>query len=281
MISVENLSFIYDGSERRALNEISLRIPHGAFVGVTGASRSGKSTLLRAMAGIVPHYLRGRFFGAVKVGGLDTLDTAPQQIAHIVGFVGEDIESQMICETVEEELLFGLENFAVPREEIEPRLAAALEMLSISPLRGRKISSLSGGQRQKTALAAMLALSPQVLILDNPSAELDPAATESLYDALAALNSRGMTVIAAEQKVGTLCRFATQMIVMDDGGALLCGAAQQVMNDTAALAAAGVMRPRRIELGARLRAEGLYDGDMPLDIPQAAAMVRGICNDRV
>ena len=224
MISVENLSFIYDGSERRALNEISLRIPRGAFVGVTGASRSGKSTLLRAMAGIVPHYLRGRFFGAVKVGGLDTLDTAPQQIAHIVGFVGEDIESQMICETVEEELLFGLENFAVPREEIEPRLAAALEMLSISPLRGRKISSLSGGQRQKTALAAMLALSPQVLILDNPSAELDPAATESLYDALAALNSRGMTVIAAEQKVGTLCRFATQMIVMDDGGALLCGA---------------------------------------------------------
>ena len=276
MISVENLSFVYEGAERRALDGVSLRIPRGAFAGVTGSSGSGKSTLLRAIAGIVPHYLRGRFFGAVKVGGLDTLENSPQQIARLAGFVGEDIESQMVCETVEEELLFGLENFAVPRAEIEGRIASALEMLSISHLRGRKISSLSGGQRQKTALAAMLALSPQVLILDNPSAELDPAATENLYSALAALNARGMTVVAAEQKVGLLCRFATQMIVMAEGGAALCGTTRQVMNETETLASAGVMLPRRIELGARLRAEGLYDGDMPLDIPRAAAMVRGI-----
>ena len=276
MISVENLSFVYEGAERRALDGVSLRIPRGAFAGITGASGSGKSTLLRAIAGIVPHYLRGRFFGAVKVGGLDTLENSPQQIARLAGFVGEDIESQMVCETVEEELLFGLENFAVPRAEIEGRIASALEMLSISHLRGRKISSLSGGQRQKTALAAMLALSPQVLILDNPSAELDPAATENLYSALAALNARGMTVVAAEQKVGLLCRFATQMIVMAEGGAALCGTTRQVMNETETLASAGVMLPRRIELGARLRAEGLYDGDMPLDIPRAAAMVRGI-----
>lgn len=276
MISVENLSFVYEGAERRALDGVSLRIPRGAFAGVTGASGSGKSTLLRAIAGIVPHYLRGRFFGAVRVGGLDTLENSPQQIARLAGFVGEDIESQMVCETVEEELLFGLENFAVPRAEIEGRIASALEMLSISHLRGRKISSLSGGQRQKTALAAMLALSPQVLILDNPSAELDPAATENLYSALAALNARGMTVVAAEQKVGLLCRFATQMIVMAEGGAALCGTTRQVMNETETLASAGVMLPRRIELGARLRAEGLYDGDMPLDIPRAAAMVRGI-----
>ena len=276
MISVENLSFVYEGAERRALDGVSLRIPRGAFAGVTGASGSGKSTLLRAIAGIVPHYLRGRFFGAVKVGGLDTLENSPQQIARLAGFVGEDIESQMVCETVEEELLFGLENFAVPRAEIEGRIASALEMLSISHLRGRKISSLSGGQRQKTALAAMLALSPQVLILDNPSAELDPAATENLYSALAALNARGMTVVAADQKVGLLCRFATQMIVMAEGGAALCGTTRQVMNETETLASAGVMLPRRIELGARLRAEGLYDGDMPLDIPRAAAMVRGI-----
>lgn len=276
MISVENLSFVYEGAERRALDGVSLRIPRGAFAGVTGASGSGKSTLLRAIAGIVPHYLRGRFFGAVKVGGLDTLENSPQQIARLAGFVGEDIESQMVCETVEEELLFGLENFSVPRAEIKGRIASALEMLSISHLRGRKISSLSGGQRQKTALATMLALSPQVLILDNPSAELDPAATENLYSALAALNARGMTVVAADQKVGLLCRFATQMIVMAEGGAALCGTTRQVMNETETLASAGVMLPRCIELGERLRAEGLYDGDMPLDIPRAAAMVRGI-----
>ena len=107
MISVENLSFVYEGAERRALDGVSLRIPRGAFAGITGASGSGKSTLLRAIAGIVPHYLRGRFFGAVKVGGLDTLENSPQQIARLAGFVGEDIESQMVCETVEEELLSG------------------------------------------------------------------------------------------------------------------------------------------------------------------------------
>lgn len=276
MIRIENLSFIYEGSEKKALSSLSLHIPKGSFAGVTGASCSGKSTLLRAVAGIVPHFMRGRFFGAVKVNGVDTLDTSPQKLTATVGFLGEDIESQMICETVEEEILFGLENFAVPHGEIEGRIERVMEMFSLAPLRKRKISSLSGGQRQKTALAAVIALSPQLLILDNPSAELDPVATESLYEALSALNSRGVTIVTAEQKPGILCRFATHMTVMSEGRAVLNGSAQQVMDETELLRSAGVMLPRRAELSGRLAAEGLYRGGTPLNIPSAAEMIRGM-----
>lgn len=276
MIKIENLSFIYEGGNKKALCDISLHVPKGAFCGIAGASSSGKSTLLRAIAGIVPHFMRGRFFGTVRVAGLDTLSAEPHQLARIAGFVGEDIESQLICETVEEEIYFGLENFALPHDEIEDRAAAAMEMLSITSLRGRRISSLSGGQKQKTALAAMIALSPQALILDNPSAELDPAATESLYSALAELNANGMTIVTAEQKVGVLCRFATHMTVIKEGRMLLSGPVRQVMDNTELLRQAGIMLPRRAELSSRLKAEGLYSGGTPLDTESAAEIIRGI-----
>ncbi len=276
MIKIENLSFIYDGGKKKALDNVSLHIPKGAFCGVAGASCSGKSTLLRAIAGIVPHFMRGRFFGTVTVAGNDTLASEPQQLARTAGFVSEDIESQLICETVEEEIYFGLENFALPHDEIEERAAAAMEMLSIASLRGRRISSLSGGQKQKTALAAMIALSPQILVLDNPSAELDPAATENLYSSLAVLDAGGMTLVTAEQKAGVLCRFATHMAVLKEGRVLTSAPVQQVMDDTELLRNAGIMLPRRAELSSRLKAEGLYSGGTPLDMERAAAMVRGI-----
>ena len=165
---------------------------------------------------------------------------------------------------------------AVVVRQKAPELAVVLVMAGCVLLLWETLPVLETIRDVLEELADLAALSPQVLILDNPSAELDPAATENLYSALAALNARGMTVVAAEQKVGLLCRFSTQMIVMAEGGAALCGTTRQVMNETETLASAGVMFPRRIELGAWLRAEGLYDGDMPLDIPRAAAMVRGI-----
>lgn len=278
MFSVEKVSFSYDESDA-ALRDVTLNVKRGEFVGVTGASGSGKSTLLRAMVGIVPHYLRGHFFGAVKVNGVDTLETTPQELAHVVGFVGEDIDSQLICETVEEEILFGLENFSVPHEEIESRITSVLDTLGMAHMRNKRLTALSGGQRQKAALAAMLALSPEALILDNPSAELDPAATENLYKAFAALNARGMTIIAAEQKLSVLCRYASRMVIMKGGSLLACGDTQSIMNDTDMLIDAGLMIPKRAVLASRLRKDGLYSGDVPLDIPRAAEMVRVICRD--
>ena len=188
--------------------------------------------LLRAIAGVVLHYRGGDFSGAVKTAGFDSLETAPHEIARHTAFVEEDIESQIVYDIVEDEILFSLENFSVPREIIEERIA--------------------------------LALLPKVLILDNPCAELDPTSAENLYNLLSKLNAQSVTIVTADQKVEILCRRAENLIVMKEGGIISSGRTQAVMNNTAALEDAGIILPKTALLGRDLSREGLYSGDIPI-----------------
>ena len=144
-------------------------------MGVIGPSGAGKSTLAAVMSGAIPHHYRGQLFGAALVDGRDTCEVTLTDISRIVGSVNQDIDAQMVASVVEDELLFGLENFGVPHEEIPARVAEALETAGIADLREREIATLSGGQKQKVAIAAILALAPRVLVLDEPTAALDPS----------------------------------------------------------------------------------------------------------
>ena len=175
MIEIKDLSFKYRGQEGFALRDVSLTVPDGAFVGIIGAAGSGKTTLTCALNGIIPHCYPGDFYGSVRVEGHDTVDTSLTDLSQLVGSVCQDIDSQMVATVVEDEMLFGLENFGVPKDEIEARLSEALALMGIEDLRHRTIEGLSGGQKQKVALASIIALRPQVLVLDEPTAELDPA----------------------------------------------------------------------------------------------------------
>ena len=184
MIEIQELSFKYSGAKENALNNISLKIEKGDFVGIIGESGAGKTTLCNCMNALIPHHYRGDYYGSVKVDGTDTFDTNTSTLALKVGSVFQDIESQLVTSFVEEEILFGLENFGVPQNEIENRISSALESLGITELHHRELSSLSGGQKQKVVIAAILAIEPDILILDEPTGELDPASSVQIFSLL-------------------------------------------------------------------------------------------------
>ena len=154
-------------------------------MGITGAAGSGKSTLTYAFNGIIPHCYPGDFYGSVIIDGLDTCEASLTDISRLVGSVCQDVDSQMVSSVVEDEVLYGLENFGVPKDQVEGRIAEALEAMGISDLRHRGIAELSGGQKQKVAVASVIALKPCVLVLDEPTAELDPASSLAVFELLA------------------------------------------------------------------------------------------------
>mgnify|MGYP002761849307 FL=1 len=277
MIEVRNFSFRYRGASAPAVHDVSLSIPAGSFVGVTGAAGSGKSTLTYALNGIVPHCYRGDFFGSVLIDGRDTVETSLTDISRIVGSVCQDIDSQMVSSVVEDEVLFGLENFGVPRAEIEGRLTGALEAMGIADLRFRSIDSLSGGQKQKVAIASILALEPRVLVLDEPTAELDPASSEAVFALLDRYaRERKCTVVVVEQKIALLAEYADLLAVMEDGAVRFVDAPEAVLAHAAELYEIGVNCPRSTSLVNRLRSCGLYQGRAVRDVEGAVAACREV-----
>ena len=177
IINVDDVSFSYGTQTEQALSHISLSVNKGDFIGIIGPSGAGKSTLAACLSGAVPHHYTGTFFGSVMVDGHDTCEVSLTDVSQIVGSVLQDIDTQMVASVVEDEMLFGLENFGVPHDQIEQRVIETLETVGISDLRDREIATLSGGQKQKVAIAAILAMRPRVLVLDEPTAALDPASS--------------------------------------------------------------------------------------------------------
>ena len=277
MIRIKGLSFKYKGGNEDALKEIDLTVKRGEFLGIIGSSGAGKTTLLHAVNGIVPHHFRGEFYGSVEVDGSDTIDNRPEDLAQKVGSVRQDFESQIVSSVVEDEILFGLENFSVPRDDIEKRITDALDKTGIRNLRERNIATLSGGQKQKVAISAIIALMPEILILDEPTGELDPWSSRQIFLLLRELNEKhGITVVVVEQKIMLLCEFARSLAVMESGRIILNGPVAEVLKSSREMERAGVNCPRVVTLADRLREEGLYGGPVPISVPEAEVMVRSI-----
>ena len=245
MINIQSLTFRYEEAKTDALHNISLSIPDGSFLGIIGPAGAGKTTLSQCISGIIPHTVRGDFYGSVTVDGLDTADSRLTDLSRLVGTVFQNVESQIISSVVEDELLDGLENFGVPREEIEERLTFALDRTGISSLRHRTISSLSGGQRQKVAIASLIALRPKILVLDEPTGELDPGSSRQIFELLQDLNRNyGITIVVVEQKIMLLCEFAHRLAVMAGGKIIREGSVREVLGNIEELEAIGVNCPR-------------------------------------
>ncbi|MDR1409317.1 MAG: energy-coupling factor ABC transporter ATP-binding protein [Oscillospiraceae bacterium] len=213
-----NVTFRYQDASRNAITNLSLVIGAGEFVGVTGSGGTGKSTLLYAMAGAVPHFLKGDFYGSVTVFGVDTVDTSPVELARAVGLVMQDTDSQFVAVEVEDELRFGLDNFGIPKTEYEDRLSEACRVCGIEALRNRIIRELSGGQKRKVAIASILAMRPNLLILDEPAGELDPPSKRQVFRTLAELKDKGITVVVAEKNAALLHEFCGRVITLEGEG---------------------------------------------------------------
>ena len=213
-----SLSFTYPEGDRPALDGVSFRVEPGEVVAVLGPSGSGKSTLLRALSGLVPHYHGGRFAGSVVVGGRDTRTTRPAELAGFVATLFQDPEDQVILGRVENEVAFGLENLAAPPEEILPRTHAALAAVGGQHLAARTTETLSPGELQRVCLASALALEPQLLLLDEPTSQLDPGGAEAILELAAA---SGAAVILSEQRPAIALAHAERVVFMEGGRILL------------------------------------------------------------
>ena len=280
MIQFDDCSFRYKGGEQYALRNISLEIADGEFAGVTGASGAGKTTFTYMVSGLVPHHFAGDFYGAVKVNGQDTVEVKPEILAQMVGEVFQDIDSQMVASVVEDEVLFGMENFGVPKEEIGRRLEETLSLLGIADLRRRQISSLSGGQKQKVAIAAILAMQPEIILLDEPTGELDPESSVMIFEILQKLNRDfGKTVVVVEQKIMLLCSYVHRVILLDHGKVAFDGPAASVAGAAALFREQGINVPRVTELGEKLAAAGVYGGPLPLTLDGGEQMAREVMAD--
>ena len=275
MIQFQDLSFTYKGEKKPALQEIRLSVPDGGFLGVIGPAGAGKTTLARALTGLIPHHYPGDFYGSVTVDGLDTVDSSINDLSRIVGMVFQYVDSQIISPIVEDELLYGLENFGVPREEIPLRLEEALQEVGIADLRERTIGSLSGGQRQKVAVASIIALRPKILVLDEPTGELDPRSSRQVFSLLKELNEeRGITVILIEQKIMLLCEFARQLAVLSEGRIVRHGDTRDVLAHSEELEALGVNCPRVTTLSRILGEKTGEKQPACINLDEAETMVR-------
>jgi energy-coupling factor transport system ATP-binding protein len=264
MIEFKNVTFTYPGSAHPALREVNLEIKDGDLCLVIGPSGAGKSTLLRCINGLVPHFSGGILRGMVKVNGLDPVKLSPREMSQTVGFVFQDPEAQFVVDRVEDEIAFSLENAALAKADMEVRMQEALQLLELIPLRKRRLVTLSGGERQRVAIAAALALRPSILVLDEPTSQLDPTGAEEVLQTLLQLNREpGLTVVLAEHRLERVLPFASRVIYLgDEYPSGLAGDPRQVLSSVP-------LNPPLINLGKTLRWDPL-----PLTIEAAQACAR-------
>ena len=266
MIHLDHVTYAYPDQSLPALSDFSVTIRPGEFVLVVGPSGVGKSTFLRSLNGLVPHFYGGTWAGRVAVFGRDPLSVAPRGMADLVGFVFQDPEAQFVVDTVEDELVFAMENFALPEATMRKRVEEVLDQMALAHLRRRRISTLSGGERQRVAIAAVLALQPEVLVLDEPTSQLDPQAAEEVLVALRHLNEDlGLTVILSEHRLERVIQYADRVLYMPALGAT------PFLDQPRIVAAQLPLVPPLVDLGRRLDWRPL-----PLTIKEGRAHARAL-----
>ena len=229
MFKIENLIYYYPDIEKPALDQINLDIEEGEFILVAGESGSGKSSLARVLAGLLPEFYGGRFGGKVYFREQELQSIDRRKLARSVGMVFQDPEKQLVMTGVEAEIAFGLENLGLPQTEMFRRVAEVIGFLNLTPLKQEFTANLSGGQKQKLALAAVLAMQPQVLILDEPTSQLDPVAAEDFFNLVKRLNEEmGFTVVLIEQRLERCFHLADRVVLMEAGRIVQEGTPEQV-----------------------------------------------------
>ncbi len=268
MIYLKNVTFQYNDASFAAIVNVNLNIDAGDFVLLTGTSGSGKSTLCRVLNGLVPHFYGGSISGEIEVSGCNPLEVSPGVMATKAGMVFQDPENQLVTSSVEREICFGMENLGLPRDEMARRLEEVLNTLSISHLRHRSINELSGGEKQLTAIASVLSTKPGVIILDEPTSELDPAGAKEVLGALKHLNvDHGLTIIIAEHRLEKIVPHANRIVVMNKGSIAIDGPTRHVLfgkyNELVNL---GIGPPPLAELYKRFEDKGFIMNGRPLTV---------------
>ncbi|GAA2325733.1 ABC transporter ATP-binding protein [Dactylosporangium salmoneum] len=230
MIEFDRVTVTYAGAAAPAIRDVTLAVGEGELCLVAGHTGTGKSTLLRAVNGLVPHFTGGTLAGRVTVDGRDTRTHPPRELADVVGYVGQDPLHGFVTDTVEEELAYGLEQLAVPGPAMRKRVEETLDLLGIAELRHRPLRTLSGGQQQRVAIGAVLTAHPRVVVLDEPTSALDPTAAEDVLAAITRLvHDLGITVLVAEHRLERVAHYADRLLYLPGDGTVTDGSPADVL----------------------------------------------------
>ncbi|MFH8687218.1 ABC transporter ATP-binding protein [Streptomyces anulatus] len=263
MITFDRVSVVYDGADEPVLRDVDLVVDEGELCLVVGHTGVGKSTLLGAVNGLVPHFTGGTLYGAVTVDGRDTADHPPRELADVVGVVGQDPLDGFVTDTVEEELAYAMEQLAVSPAVMRKRVEETLDLLGLADLRHRALHELSGGQQQRVAIGSVLTAHPRVLVLDEPTSALDPTAAEEVLAAVTRLvHDLGVTVLLAEHRLERVVQYADRVIHLPGDGRVVSGPPSEIFT-------ASSIAPPIVELG---RAAGW--SPLPLSVRDARRAAR-------
>ena len=271
IIETKNLTYTYPGAAKPSIEDVSIKVEKGEFVLITGPSGCGKTTLCRCFNGLVPHFYQGEMKGEITVAGQDVLKHHTYEMAEHVGLVFQNPENQLFALSVEKDVAFGLENLGVPREEIRKKVDWALNQTDIYDLRERSPHEISGGQQQRVAIAAVLAMEPEVIVLDEPTSFLDPLSAQKIFDVIYDLNRKqGITVILVEHRLDLTAKYANHLIVMDEGKVRFEGDPREILSsEETRLIGVGI--PKATLLYKMLKKDGLnMDGNTPLSSEELA-----------
>ncbi len=271
IIKIENLTYAYPTSKDFVLKNISFTVNRGEVLAVIGPNGAGKSTLLKALNGLVPHFYGGKYGGKVVVSGFEVLNTPISKMSTKVGFVFQDPEDQIsgLALTVWEEVAFGLMMLGYPREEIDKRVKEAIDYVGLAGLEKRSPFELSGGQMQRLAIATVLALRPEVIVMDEPTAQLDPLGKYEVLSVIEKLAESGSTIVLAEQEIEEVVYFADKMLLLDKGEAVAYGDTRKVVTMVEELKRRGVDPPSVTELTSLLKEKTGVDVALPVTLEEA------------
>ncbi len=263
MITFDRVSVVYDGADEPVLRDVNLSVDEGELCLVVGHTGVGKSTLLGAVNGLVPHFTGGTLYGTVTVDGRDTADHPPRELADVVGVVGQDPLDGFVTDTVEEELAYAMEQLAISPTVMRKRVEETLDLLGLADLRHRALYELSGGQQQRVAIGSVLTAHPRVVVLDEPTSALDPTAAEEVLAAVTRLvHDLGVTVLLAEHRLERVVQYADRVIHLPGNGRVVSGAPSEIFT-------ASSIAPPIVELG---RAAGW--SPLPLSVRDARRAAR-------
>ena len=272
-ITALNLSFTYAGGSSPSMQNISLSIGKGEFVILTGPSGCGKTTFCRCLNGLIPNFYSGEIQGELFVDGVDVSDKSTAELSKHIGFVFQNPENQLFSLSVERDVAFGLENQGIPREEALERVKWAMRVTGIEELREKAPYELSGGQQQRAAIAGVLAMKPNIIVLDEPTSFLDPRSAEDIVAVIASLNHEyNLTTVLVEHRLDIVSRYANRVIIMDNGKIVLDGPPSDVYNDQARLIGIGL--PKITTLFHMLRRDGFPLASNPITVEQASKQLR-------
>jgi energy-coupling factor transporter ATP-binding protein EcfA2 len=280
-IETKGLAYTYPGGSKQSITDVSIRIEKGEFTLITGPSGCGKTTLCRCLNGLIPHFYQGDMKGEITIAGMNVVEHPIYELARHVGLVFQNPENQLFALSVEKDVAFGLENLGTPRGEMREKVDSDLALTRIYDLRERAPYELSGGQQQRVAIASVLAMQPEVIVLDEPTSFLDPLSARRIFEVIHQLNKTlGITVVLVEHRLDLTAKYANHIIVMNDGKVVLDGDPREILqSEETRLIGVGI--PKATLLYQVLRKSGMkLCGPLPLDSEEMASSLREVFQDR-